>query len=74
MQGGMQMGMQPGMGMNPMQQMAPPPTANNPIISTVGDMGSGLMGMLGQGLGIANGLNQQFTSLAARKFFLFFDF
>ena len=69
MQGGLQGGMQGGM----MSMMPPPPTANNPIINQVGNVGGGLMGMLGQGLGVANGLSQQFTSLAARKFlFLFF--
>jgi hypothetical protein len=68
MQGGLQGGMQGAM--RPM--MPPPPTANNPIINQVGNVGNGLMGMLGQGMGIANGLSQQFTSLAARKFGLYF--
>lgn len=79
MNGGMQGGMNPmmGGGMNPMMgggmsPMQPAPTANNPLINTVGNMGNGLMGMLGQGMGVANGLNQQFTSLAARMIIIIY--
>lgn len=64
MHGGMQGGMY-GPGMGPPQTL-PPPT--NPIIKQVGSMGSGLMGMLGQGIGVANGLSQQFNGIAAGKY------
>jgi len=71
MQGGMQGGMGPGMH-GGMQQMNPYPQPTNPIIQGVAGLGNTAMGLLGQGMGVANGLNQQFTSLSARKNFIQF--
>jgi hypothetical protein len=68
---GMHGAMGPGMH-GGMQQMNPYPQPTNPIIQGVAGLGNTAMGLLGQGMGVANGLNQQFTSLSARKNFIQF--
>ena len=57
MGGGMQGGMRP----------APVPKANIGIINDVGKMGTGLIGAMGQGMGVANQMQNQFNSIANRN-------
>ena len=68
MYGGQGMGMQggmggPGMGMRP----APVPKANIGMINDVGKMGTGLIGAMGQGMGIAQQMENQFSTLTNRN-------
>lgn len=85
MHGGMHGGMQPGMmqpgmmqpgmmqpGMQPgMHQVNPFPQPTNPIVKGVADLGSTAMNVLGQGMGVAGQMNQQFNNIAARRVLVF---
>ena len=68
MQGGMG-GMQGGMGgmQGGMGGMHPAPQSNIGIINDIGNMGTGLIGGMGQGMGVANQMSNQFNTLSQRN-------